>query len=96
MRDIPVGISGIYTQKVAASDLASQFKDTALPPVYATPMMIRAMENAALNAIRDYLEPGESAISAMQQTAIGANAIAGTPVKSHATPLMTGTTTAQV
>ena len=38
MREIPVGVSGIYTQKVAPSDLANQFKDTALPPVFATPI----------------------------------------------------------
>jgi hypothetical protein len=29
-----------------------------LPPVFATPVMIMVMENAALNAIRAYLDPG--------------------------------------
>ena len=87
MRDIPVGISGIYTQKVAASDLASQFKDTTLPPVYATPMMIRAMENAALNAIRDYLEPGESAVG----TAVDIRHLAATPVGHQVTATATVT-----
>jgi fluoroacetyl-CoA thioesterase len=29
-----------------------------LPPVLATPIMILAIENAALNAIREYLEGG--------------------------------------
>jgi len=33
-----------------------------LPPVLATPVMIMVMENAALNAIKAYLEPGESAV----------------------------------
>ncbi len=33
-----------------------------LPPVLATPVMIMIMENAALNAIKPYLEPGESAV----------------------------------
>ena len=75
MREIPVGVSGIYTQKVVPSDLANQFKDTALPPVFATPMMIRAMENAALNAIRDYLDPGESAVG----TAVDIKHLAATP-----------------
>ena len=31
MREIPIGVSGIYTQKVVPADLANQFKDTMLP-----------------------------------------------------------------
>jgi fluoroacetyl-CoA thioesterase len=42
--------------------LANRFKDATLPPVLATPVMIMVMENAALNAIRASLEPGESAV----------------------------------
>ena len=42
--------------------MANQFKDSALPPVLATPVMIMVMENAALNAIKAYLDPGESAV----------------------------------
>ena len=75
MLDIPIGATGIYTQKVTSSDLANQFKDTALPPVYATPMMIRAMENAALNAVRDYLDEGESAVG----TLVNVRHLAATP-----------------
>jgi fluoroacetyl-CoA thioesterase len=33
-----------------------------LPPALATPIMILAMENPALNAIREYLEPSDSAV----------------------------------
>ena len=47
-----------------------------LPPVLATPIMILAMENAALNAIREYLEPGESAVG----TAVDVRHLAATPV----------------
>jgi fluoroacetyl-CoA thioesterase len=47
-----------------------------LPQVFATPMMITAMENAALNAVRDYLEPGESAVG----TAVDIEHLAATPV----------------
>ena len=47
-----------------------------LPQVFATPMMITAMENAALNAIRSYLEAGESAVG----TAVDIRHLAATPV----------------
>ncbi len=76
MRPIPVGAKGTYTLRVAPAHLASQFKDAALPPVFATPMMVTAMENAALNAVRDYLEPNESAVG----TAVNIRHLAATPV----------------
>lgn len=76
MRDIPVGAKGTYSQKVMPSDLANQFKDLSLPQVFATPMMVRAMENAALNAVRDYLDPGESCVG----TVVNVKHLAATPV----------------
>jgi fluoroacetyl-CoA thioesterase len=60
MREIPVGAKGEFTLVVQPEHLANRFKDAALPPVLATPVMI--MENAALNAIKPYLEPGKSAV----------------------------------
>ncbi len=76
MRPIPVGAKGRYTLKVTPAHLANQFKDAALPQVFATPMMVTAIENAALNAVRDYLEPGESAVG----TRIDVRHLAATPV----------------
>lgn len=76
MRPIPVGAKGSDTLLVTPTHLANQFKDATLPPVFATPMMVRAMENAALNAIRDYLEPGESAVG----TVVNVRHLAATPV----------------
>jgi fluoroacetyl-CoA thioesterase len=43
--------------------------------VLATPVMIMVMENAALNAIKPYLEPGESALG----TRVDVRHLAATP-----------------
>lgn len=76
MRPIPIGAKGTYTLRVTPAHLANQFKDAMLPPVFATPMMITAMENAALNAVRDYLDRGESAVG----TVVNIRHLAATPV----------------
>lgn len=75
MRPIPVGAKGSFTLRVTPAHLANQFKDAALPKVFATPMMITAMENAALNAVRAYLDPGESAVG----TLVNIRHLAATP-----------------
>src|SRR3954452_782866 len=62
MKEIPVGANGRFSLLVRSEHLANRFKDSALPPVLATPVMIMVRENAALNAIKPYLEPGESAV----------------------------------
>jgi fluoroacetyl-CoA thioesterase len=49
--------------------------------VLATPIMVMAMENAALNAVRAYLEPGESALG----TVVDIRHLAATPVGQHVT-----------
>src|SRR5450432_2863887 len=62
MRTIPVGAKGSFALVVTPEHLANRFKDAMLPPVLATPIMIMMMENAALNAIKPYLDAGESAL----------------------------------
>ena len=59
MRQIPPGAKGSFTLVAQPEHLANRFKDAALPPVFATPVMIMVMENAALNAIKPYLDPRE-------------------------------------
>lgn len=76
MQNVPVGTKGSFAMLVGPQHLASQFKDTILPPVFATPMMVLVMENAALNAIREFLDPGESAVG----TKIDVGHTAATPV----------------
>jgi predicted thioesterase len=75
MRTIPAGTRGIFSMQVQDRHLASQFKDAILPDVFATPMMVLAMENAALNAIRPYLDPDESAVG----TEVNVKHLAATP-----------------
>jgi fluoroacetyl-CoA thioesterase len=76
MRPIPLGARGTFGLTVTSAHLANRFKDAILPEVFATPMMVLALENAALNAIRDFLEVDESAVG----TAINIRHLAATPV----------------
>src|SRR5271163_5017204 len=76
MRQIPLGTTGTFTLRVLPEHLANRFKDAMLPQVLATPVMILAMENAALNAIKPFLEAGESAVG----TEIDVRHLAATPV----------------
>src|ERR1700746_3875365 len=81
MRQIPLGAKGSCDLLVQPDHLADRFKDAILPPVFATPVMIMVMENAALNAIRTYLDPGESAVG----TAVNVRHLAATPVDRQVT-----------
>jgi fluoroacetyl-CoA thioesterase len=76
MRKIPLGTKGTFKMRVLPEHLANQFKDAMLPQVLATPVMILIMENAALNAVRSFLDSGESAVGA----AIDVRHLAATPV----------------
>ena len=76
MTSIPPGASGSFTLLVTSEHLANRFKDATLPPVLATPVMIMAMENAALNAIKPFLAAGESAVG----TRVDVLHLAATPV----------------
>jgi fluoroacetyl-CoA thioesterase len=76
MRQIPLGTIGTFTLRVRPEHLANRFKDAMLPQVLATPVMIMVMENAALNALKPFLEAGESAVG----TEIDVRHLAATPV----------------
>jgi fluoroacetyl-CoA thioesterase len=75
MQSIPVGATGSFSLLVMPEHLASHFKDVTLPAVLATPVMIMVMENAALNAIKPYLDAGESALG----TRVDVRHLAATP-----------------
>ena len=76
MKHIPLGARGSFSLLVQPEHLANRFKDATLPEVLATPVMIMAMENAALNAVKPYFEPGESAVG----TSVDVRHLAATPV----------------
>jgi fluoroacetyl-CoA thioesterase len=76
MKQIPLGAKGTSTLHVLPEHLANRFKDAMLPQVLATPVMILIMENAALNAIRPFLDAGESAVG----VAVDVKHLAATPV----------------
>jgi fluoroacetyl-CoA thioesterase len=76
MKPIPNGAQGSYRLRVESAHLANKFKDSILPPVFSTPYLILIMENAALNAIKRYLESGESAVG----TRIDVRHLVATPV----------------
>ena len=75
MRTIPTGTKGSFSLVVTPEHLANRFKDAMLPPVLATPVMIMVMENAALNAMKPYLDAGESALG----THVDVRHLAATP-----------------
>jgi fluoroacetyl-CoA thioesterase len=76
MSQIPIGARGTFELVVGVDHLANRFKDATLPAVLATPVMIMAMENAALNAIKPYLEAGQSAVGSR----VDVTHLAATPI----------------
>jgi fluoroacetyl-CoA thioesterase len=64
MRPVPVGTKGIYEFIVERQDLAGS-REPSLPPVLATAMMSLAMELAAIDALKAYLEAGEMTVGAI-------------------------------
>ena len=76
MKPIPKGARGEYVLRVQSAHLANRFKDSILPPVFSTPYLILVLENAALNAIKQYLEAGESAVG----TRVDVRHLVATPV----------------
>ena len=85
MRPIPVGATGKTEIIVGPEHLASALKSDILPPVLATPIMVLLMENAALEAVRRYLEPGESCVGTHVDVAHLAATPAGQRVTAEAT-----------
>ena len=63
MKAVPIGAKGRFEKTVGGDDLASRL-DSSLAAVMSTPTMIGMMELAAIDALRPYVEAGESSVGA--------------------------------
>jgi len=61
MKPVPVGAKGKFEQLVETKHLASQL-DASLAAVLSTPTMVAMMEQAAIEAIKPFLDAGESSV----------------------------------
>src|SRR5260370_6068425 len=61
MKSVPVGAKGKFEQIVETKHLASQL-DPSLAAVLSTPTMVAMMEQAAIEAIKPFLDAGESSV----------------------------------
>ncbi|MGH7779895.1 MAG: thioesterase family protein [Candidatus Binataceae bacterium] len=61
MKPIPIGTIGTFSRLIGPEHLASRIEST-LAPVLSTPSLVSMMELAAMDAMRGYLEPGESSV----------------------------------
>jgi fluoroacetyl-CoA thioesterase len=83
MRSVPVGTKGTYEFVVERNDLAGTVEPS-LPPVLATARMSLAMELAAINALKPFLEPGEMTVGAIVSVTHTAATPAGWKVRAEA------------
>jgi fluoroacetyl-CoA thioesterase len=61
MKSVPVGAKGKFEQDVETRHLASEL-DPSLAAVLSTPTMVAMMEQAAINALKPFLDDGESSV----------------------------------
>jgi fluoroacetyl-CoA thioesterase len=61
MTTVPVGAKGKFEQLVEKKHLASEL-DSSLASVLSTPTMVAMMEQAAIEAIKPFLDAGESSV----------------------------------
>jgi fluoroacetyl-CoA thioesterase len=64
MKPVPVGAKGKFEQFVETKHLASEL-DSSLAAVLSTPTMVAMMEQAAIEAIKPFLDAGESSVGMM-------------------------------
>jgi fluoroacetyl-CoA thioesterase len=75
MKPLEIGIRGEATVKVTHANLASSTGSGAVD-VFSTPSLVLLMEEAAMDALKPYMEPGESSVG----TLVSVRHIAPTPL----------------
>jgi predicted thioesterase len=83
MRPVPVSAKGTYAFVVSEPDLAGTVEPT-LPMVLATAKMSLAMELAAIDALKAYLDPGEMSVGVTVNVTHTAATPAGWQVRTEA------------
>jgi fluoroacetyl-CoA thioesterase len=83
MRQVPTGAKGKHEFVVADKDLAGTVEPS-LPPVLATAMMSLAMELAAIDALKPYLDAGEMSVGVTVNVQHTAATPAGWKVRTEA------------
>lgn len=84
MKDIKIGSSFTKESRVSEEALACNV-GSGIVTVYATPMMIALMENAAATCLQEFLDEGETSVGVSIQTTHDAATPCGMSVKATAT-----------
>jgi predicted thioesterase len=79
-----VGLIGEASMVVAKGNTAIEVGSGSVP-VFATPMLVALMENAAINALRDNLPPGQTTVGTKVDVAHSAATPIGMTVTARAT-----------
>lgn len=79
-----VGLIGEASMVVAKGNTAIEVGSGSVP-VFATPMLVALMENAAINALRDSLPPGQTTVGTKVDVAHSAATPIGMTVTARAT-----------
>ena len=89
MKPIPIGTKGSYAKTVGVADLASNL-DPSLAAVLSTPTMVAMMEQAAIEAIKPFLDAGESSVGMTIEVSHSAATPPGLRARAEAVECRTG------
>ncbi|MFS8639781.1 MAG: thioesterase, partial [Symbiobacteriaceae bacterium] len=83
VKPIPIGTKGVKSVRVTQDNLAST-TGSGLVDVFSTPSLVLLMEEASVEAVKDYLEDGETTVGTMVNIRQLAATPPGLTVTAHA------------